>query len=573
MTTQINTLCATHARADYKDYLTQLTLHFVDRLFPKSAKKTIMDMPLVGPNGLRQQLGELSLEYFARAYFPEYFIKPLGEFHIAAYEELTKILAKPPSRRRLARGWPRGFAKSTIFNFFTPTNAMVYGKRGFILQASDTESQATSFLADIKNSLDGNPHIFQDFGDVKGNVWRSDMVAVKNANGVSYVAAIGAESSARGIRQAQFRPQLITLDDLENDESVQTLDRIEKRYKWLTRTLIPIGDETTDIIYVGTVLAESCVFDRVLNDPAWDAQKYSAIKRWSDSPLWDEWKRLYTDLTVSKEERSKQAREFYEANKEELLRDTEVLWPEGKSYLDLMEMYIDIGDLAFQAEMQNTPINPQDCIFKRDWFSYYDPEVTLNRVKIVEYAGAVDPSLGKSKLGDYTAIITLGRGSDGFIYVIDALIERMPPDRIIDTILQKAKQYRYTRFGIEVNQFQDLLRLELLREATRRNIYLPVTEMRHNKDKVIRVQSLVPYVKNRYLRFNRNHTLLLDQLYNFPKGRYDDGPDALEMAVRLLNTGPSISAMEGGVDSSYSRRTFDDDDDNVRSYGLSWTDF
>ena len=124
------------------------------------------------------------------------------------------------------------------------------------------------------------------------------------------MAAIGAESSARGIRQAQFRPQLITLDDLENDESVQTLDRIEKRYKWLTRTLIPIGDETTDIIYVGTVLAESCVFDRVLNDPAWDAQKYSAIKRWSDSPLWDEWKRLYTDLTVSKEERNKQARNF-----------------------------------------------------------------------------------------------------------------------------------------------------------------------------------------------------------------------------------------------------------------------
>lgn len=564
-------LDADFAEQDYATYLARISLAYAKLLFPKHYQQ-LLTLPATGPKGLRYQLGEYNLEYFARAYFPQYFTSPIGWFHRSAYRELDSILNNRPARRRLARAWPRSFAKSTIYNFFSPVNAAVYHKRPFILQCSDTESQAQGFLADIRGAFESNDYLLEDFGECRGSVWRNDLLIVNSDFGASYVAAIGAESSSRGVRKEQYRPQLITIDDLENDASVETTDRIEKRYKWLNRALIPIGDKTTDIIYVGTVLAYDCVFDKVLNSPTWDSLKFSAIQNWSASPLWDEWRRLYTNLTVSKEEREKQSRLFYAQHTKEMLAGAKVLWEEGQPYISLMETLVDVGDLSFQAEYQNDPMNPADRIFDPSWISYYDDDYFRRYgVRITEYVGALDPSLGKSRLGDYSGIITLGRGSDGYIYVIDACIERMPPDRIIETVLEKMKEYNYTRFGVEVNQFQDLLRMQLQKEAAFRNIYLPITELRHNKDKVIRVQSLVPFVKNGYIRFKNDQRLLIDQLCAFPKGRHDDGPDALEMAVKLLGQGQRFDAMETGIDPKRSILLDDDDDDTGRTDLMKYT--
>ena len=49
----------------------------------------------------------------------------------------------------------------------------------------------------------------------------------------------------------------------------------------------------------------------------------------------------------------------------------------------------------------------------------------------------------------------------------------------------------------------------------------------------MRVESLQPDVKNGYILFRRDQTLLLQQLSQFPLGAHDDGPDALE-GVRTL---------------------------------------
>lgn len=566
---------ATEAEADYMTYLGQLTWYFVRLLFDEKHHASLMELPLTGPNGLRQQLGELAVEYFARAYFPEYFWAPIGDFHRNAYNEVSFMLNNPAQKRRWVRIWPRSFAKSTIFNFFAPSNAVLYRKRPFILQVSDTDAQAMRYLADIRNSMEENDRIIEDFGHVKGRVWKEGTLEIKTSKGNALITAVGAGSSVRGIRVAQFRPQLITVDDLENDQAVETPERIDKLHRWFTKALLPIGDATTDMIYVGTILAYESVLDRVSRDPAWHTEKYSAIIQPATSHLWDDWEKMRTDLSIPANKRIARAEAFYDKNKAHMDADHKVLWPEGWPYKALMEKKLEIGDLSFQAEYQNEPIDPADCIFDRAWFKYYDDDFVIkHQLRFTEYIGAVDPSLGKSRLGDYTAIVTLGRAEDGFIYVIDATLERMPPDRIVEVILEKAKQYNYKRFGVEVNLFQELLKLELQREAARKHIYLPIAEMRHNKDKVIRVQSLVPYVKNGYIKFKGDQRLLLDQLAGFPKIRHDDGPDCLEMAVRLMGNGITMQAGELGVDPGgrnkgrYYGKDFDEDD----VAGYTWVD-
>jgi predicted phage terminase large subunit-like protein len=59
----------------------------------------------------------------------------------------------------------------------------------------------------------------------------------------------------------------------------------------------------------------------------------------------------------------------------------------------------------------------------------------------------------------------------------------------------------------------------------------------HNHvSKHMRIRRLGPYLSQRRLRFLARSAatkLLVDQLRDFPAGAHDDGPDALEMAVRL----------------------------------------
>lgn len=56
--------------------------------------------------------------------------------------------------------------------------------------------------------------------------------------------------------------------------------------------------------------------------------------------------------------------------------------------------------------------------------------------------------------------------------------------------------------------------------------------MTNSTDKIKRIQTLQPLVKNGAIKFNKAHRRLLDECLYFPRGQHDDGLDALEMAVR-----------------------------------------
>ena len=50
-------------------------------------------------------------------------------------------------------------------------------------------------------------------------------------------------------------------------------------------------------------------------------------------------------------------------------------------------------------------------------------------------------------------------------------------------------------------------------------------------------------MRNGYLLFRRDQEELLRQLTQFPMGRHDDGPDALEGAVRLCKQGARLGTV------------------------------
>ena len=153
---------------------------------------------------------------------------------------------------------------------------------------------------------------------------------------------------------------------------------------------------------------------------------------------------------------------------------------------------------------------------------------------------ALDPSLGVGQGADYKAMVTVGLNWKTMtIYVLDAWIRRASLDQMIAAAYHRHEQYGWRLFGVETNLFQRLLIREFRRAEQERKQFLPLREVENRLAKETRISGLSPLVERGLLRFRRGHSdqdLLVEQLLYFPsKSVHDDGPDALEMAVRLLH--------------------------------------
>lgn len=504
-------------------------------------------LPLTGEDGLRRKLGAIDMEFFGRAYFPHYFSRPSPEFHReldAIWQQGvlkgrypltpadTKAISRLPGVRRAVAA-PRGHAKSTNLTFKGTMHSTLYGYKHYPIIISDSSEQAEGFLDNIRVEFEENTAILEDFGPLAGSVWRSNVLVTKTN---IKIEAIGSGKKIRGRKHRNWRPDLIILDDVENDENVRTPEQRSKLKNWFDKAVSKSGDDYTDIVYIGTLLHYDSLLAKTLTNPAYRSIKYKAVIQFSQADdLWQQWESIFTDL--ANDDREADALAFFQAHKAAMLEGTQVLWEEKLSYYDLMVMRVSEGEASFNSEEQNEPINPDDCLFMEEWFEYYNEAEINFRDPVFDFFGFIDPSLGKAKRSDFSAIVTLAKHrSSGYMYVVDADIERRHPDRIIADVLAKERWLRasfghgYRKLGAETNQFQWFLKEELAKASAKAGLYLPIEEVQQTSDKVMRIQTLQPDVKNKYIKFNRRHKRLLEQLTQFPMGAHDDGPDALEGA-------------------------------------------
>lgn len=475
-----------------------------------------------------------SLAFFARYYFPHYIVTQNSKLHWYLYNELKRIV-EAETGQRVAIAAPRGNAKSSITSLIFIIWCIVYQKKHFIVLLSDTSSQAEEFLSSIRNELETNERLRQDFGNLVGDSWKSDDIITKNQ---VRVLALGARKKIRGRRFNNKRPDLIIGDDMENDENTVNPEQRKKNENWFFKAVSKAGDKDTDIIVIGTIIHYDSLLSALLKNPVYQGKVFRAVEQFSDSDLWTHWEDVYLRMTDDDKKRPvNPARQYYLDHEAELMQGVTVLWPEGQSYYSLMEMRLTEGPASFDSEYQNNPINPNDCLFQDDWFRYIE-EPQWDKYKALY--GACDPSMGKTALSDFSSITILAQHEDGYLDVIHSSIERRHPDQILADIFSSAKaiieahpDLTFTAYAIESVQFQEYFRDKVMEESRKRGFYLPVvaTDNQTSK-KELRIQSLQPLVKNGVIRFMKHHRLLLEQLRYYPLADHDDGPDSLEMAVR-----------------------------------------
>lgn len=436
------------------------------------------------------------------------------------------ILRQQNRKNYYVRAAPRGHGKSQFISFVLPIWCVCYGYKVNILLVSDTNDQAKSFIMAIKSELEENELLISDFGELSGAsgaIWSQDKIVTKNG---IHIFGRGAGQKLRGSKYRNNRPDLVIVDDLENDENVETEGQRRKLYNWFTKALLPVGTPTTDYIYIGTVLHYESLLYNLLNGAnfnIWNRKKYKAVTAFSESSLWDDWEEILTD--VSNPKANDEAYAFYQQHRAEMLAGVEALWT-GQSedyYYNLMILRCQ-DDASFNSEYQNEPIDPSTAEFLEEWFDYY-----TELPEIVEVFGACDPSLGKEK-SDRGAIIWAGKDKDGYLYIMDVIMGRFSPSRLIDLVIMGATQYwsKLSSVTIETVQFQAFFKEEVVRRGLNAGIQIPVVEYSSRTEKMLRLRGLIPKVKNKLIKFNRNHLTLLNEFQRFPKGS-DDGMDAVNM--------------------------------------------
>jgi len=419
------------------------------------------------------------------------------EFHRELYE-LYK------SNHQLAIAAPRGHAKSTTTDLIYALWVLLNGYRKFVIICSSSEDTAMRFLRTLKDELEVNDRLRWMYGEQRSDKWTGS--EIKLANG-AVVLARGRGSQMRGLKEGSQRPDLIILDDIEDEEMVRSETRRQDLEEWFNGSVKPSLASNGQIIFIGTILHQDSLLNRCLDStlyPEFVTRKYKIIKE-DDSPLWPE------------------------------------LWT-AEAIQALKSDYAGRGLLHnYYMEYMNDPIPSESAEFRCDRFEYYDRQDLPKDLRI--YAG-MDPSGGTIGLSsDKTAIVVVGVSSDNQYYVLDIYNRLTTSTEMIKLMIKVQEQWKPRKFGIEKMMATRMLMPHLEKAMKEERIYLPIELMsadrgaggrnRMSDGKYQRIKSLVGPANLGILKFHRSHTDLYEQMVTFPRGKHDDVLDALSYAWRL----------------------------------------
>jgi predicted phage terminase large subunit-like protein len=473
------------------------------------------------------------LDAWARHYLPDYFTRPNSPFHDWLAGQLQDLHTRRGTRWALVA--PRGSAKSTWVSLVFPLWAALHGHEPYILLISDSQTQARLLLEAVKRELEDNPLLAAAYPAAvgPGRPWGRDRVRL--ANGV-VLEALSTGAKIRGRRNRAERPSLIIVDDPENDRHVTSAVQRERSWSWFNRAVANAGTPQTNILALGTALHRDCLVLRLSRAGGWHGRTFPALASWPRRmDLWKEWQALYQDYQDPDHEAKAQA--FYEHHQVALQDGAQVLWPEHESLHALMCLRATIGPAAFASEKQGDPVDPEQCEWDGTYFDYPGFWFDTWPVGIALRTLGLDPSKGRdARQGDYSALVQLGIDKDQVLYV-EADLKRRPTPQIVADGVALIQQFQPAGVAIEINQFQELLIAEFQRVGQQQRVHLPIYGANNQVNKQVRIRRLGTYLAQRKVRFKARSAgtaLLVQQLRDFPVGDHDDGPDALEMALRLL---------------------------------------
>ena len=232
---------------------------------------------------------------FCEYYFPHFLQlrdKATGEIirtiHNAPFHNAAALKVKNTSNLKAVFKWPRGHAKSTHMDIFTPLWLMFQPKRliNFMVLVGKSEESAIRLLGDIQAELQYNKRIIADFGkQMSMGSWTEGEFNTKD--GV-YFLACGRGQSPRGLRKRESRPDYIVIDDLDDDELCRNERRVRELTDWVKEALFGALDVGRGrFIMVGNLISKTSVLANICKTKGVHVSTIYAVDN-EGNPVWQE---------------------------------------------------------------------------------------------------------------------------------------------------------------------------------------------------------------------------------------------------------------------------------------------
>ena len=294
---------------------------------------------------------------------------------------------------------PRGCGKTSFVECLV-SYLMATGKKKFSVIISQNATSATNILSDIHRFLTDDETTFsKDYPTVAfpfikngANTRRKQTYNGKDCSisktstrmlfarledkegkpfptSEALIECRGISGGMRGLKHGTQRPDLIILDDVQDDECAESAERISKLLNTINKNILNLGGKNkVSVISTATPISEDDLVAQLENDKAWITKKYPAIinypNEWEKEKhgLWGKYFELY-DEEIAKETNHEKSLHYYKENQKEMDAGNIVINPNRFSINDgtisgiqfLLDKQHQIGDNAFSCEYQMKP--------------------------------------------------------------------------------------------------------------------------------------------------------------------------------------------------------------------------
>lgn len=452
-----------------------------------------------------------SLLAFRKKFIPSKDDVPPAPFH----EEWSDILLNGTGHFAVEAF--RESAKTQIVIRANLLHALTYPRasRSYLVVICATQRTASKKLTEVSREFLTSDDMCKLVANVREN---SGLALEVEYHGLPTVRieAYGKGAAVRGLSWGAKRPDLVIIDDPQDQEDARSETVTEADWDWFLSDVYFLG-QSTRIFLIGNNLGERCIIEGVMRGAQrlkFTAKRIPILTQDGKSSWPDKWP-LY-----------------------EIDRDRTTYSLEGK---------IDI----WYREKMCQAISPDSQKFKKSYFRYYEIPPKLSEMNIYT---AVDLAISEKPNADYSAIVTVGVNSAGHWFVLDVEYGRYDPTTTMDAIFSAVQKWRPLAVGIEGVSYQRALQHFLEKEMPQRGIFFRITPLKAGtqKDaKYLRIDTLQPRFAVGTVWFKERAVWLPEmesELLAYPHGLRDDVIDAFAYIEQMASTPFMTNTGEGVSD-------------------------
>lgn len=455
-------------------------------------------------------------KYMCKALFPEIFSAPFSSLHDQVFAKIESLNPKK------AIAAPRGLGKTSIARAIAK-KGILFRDVHFIVYLSNSATLAEMQTENIKRTLLSNQNVRRLFGSIKvsdvGEVDDTFSKLAWVAFGTTFVLPRGMGQQVRGLNWADYRPDLIIIDDLENKEDLRNEDLRKKQKEWFFSDVMKTENmygKSPIIIYIDTVKHEDSLLQLLLESPEWDSTRLS---------ICDQSYNTYDVNYMTTEEIKQEVEEHRQ-----------------KGLMDL-----------FYMERMNIPVSTEDAVFKEEYFKYFEEQgdsvvvyTTLESGALAEekifnnrliHVTIVDPAKTVQLHSAESAVVTIAVDRESHkIFIRDIESRRVRPDALYNMMFGQVLRWKSMILGVEVTSLHQFISQPIESEMRVRNLHPTYLELQAVGKKEGRIANLAPLYKLGYMYHSKTNCAPLEtQLRSFPRSRLWDIMDAVAYINKIMD--------------------------------------